>query len=111
MHKIHSDGALFTYIKNGKLQGFIASHVDDWFMAVNYTFEKDITEKLKEKFKFSKIQSDSFKYLGCKIQMKDDGSIELEQNDYIDALRSIDKFEGEDDRELLTDKETSTTRS
>ena len=43
LHKVHSDGALFTYVKNGKLQGLVASHVDDLFLAGNATFDKEVT--------------------------------------------------------------------
>ena len=31
MHKVHAEGALFTYVKNKKLHGIVVSHVDDFF--------------------------------------------------------------------------------
>ena len=100
MHKIHTDGAFFTYVKDTKLQGFIVSHVDDWLVMGNEVFEEDIVTKLKGKFKFSKIETKSFEYLGCHIEAKDDGTIELDQNKYIDAMTSLRIMEGEDTREL-----------
>ena len=109
MHKIHSDEAFFTYNKNGKLHGLIVSHVDDWFVAGDEVFEKDVIAKLNKKFKFSKIQKDSFNYLGCKIEMKSDGGIELDQNEYTDALERIGNVEGEDDNEL-SEKEKKVLR-
>ena len=63
MHKVHSDGALFTYVKNGNLQGIIVSHVDDWLVSGNNEFEKDIVSKLKEKFQFSKVEKNNFRRL------------------------------------------------
>ena len=50
MHKIHSDGALFTYVKEGKLHGLIASHVDDWLVIGDDVFEEEIASKLKDTF-------------------------------------------------------------
>ena len=110
LHKVHSDGALFTYVKNGKLQGLVASHVDDLFLAGNATFDKEVTEKLKGIFKFSKIEERSFKYCGCRISSKNDGSIELDQNEYIDALEKIDQMEGAIECNL-TDKEIKAARA
>ena len=109
MHKIHSDEAFFTYNKNGKLHGLIVSHVDDWFVAGDKVFEKDVIEKLNKKFKFSKIQKNSLNHLGCKIEMKSDGGIELDQNEYTDALKRIGNVEGEDDNEL-SEKEKKVLR-
>jgi hypothetical protein len=87
-------------VKDNKLQGFIASHVDDWLIAGNETFEKDIVAKLKQKFKFSKIETRSFEYLGCHIEIKEDGTIDLDQNSYIDAMNSLETYEGPGKREL-----------
>ena len=109
LHKVHSDGALFTYVKNGQLQGLVASHVDDLFIAGNDTFDKEVTEKLKGIFKFSKIEERSFKYCGCRISSKTDG-IELDQNEYVDALEKIEEMEGSNERNLK-DKEKKAVRA
>ena len=86
MHRIHSDGALFTYVKKGKLHGIVTTHSDDLILAGDNIFERDITAKLKEIFKFSKFEKNNFKYCGCNVSVQKDGTIELEQNDYIDRL-------------------------
>ena len=109
LHKVHSDGALFTYVKNGKLQGLITTHVDDLIMAGNETFATEVEDKLQEVFKFSKVEQEAFTYCGCSIVAKEDGTIELDQNDYIDALGQMDRVEGEDSREL-SDKEKKEAR-
>ena len=96
MHKVHSDGALFTYVKDDKLQGMIVSHVDDWLVIGNQTFENDIVSKLKENFKFSKVETESFKYCGCNIRVESKGLIKVDQNDYIQSLQKIENtHEGE----------------
>ena len=45
LHKIHSDGAMFTYVKEGKLQGLIVVNVDDVIMAGNDKFKNEEEEK------------------------------------------------------------------
>ena len=72
----------------------------------NEVFDEDIVTKLKGKFKFSKIETKSFEYLGCNIEAKDDGTIELDQNKYIDAMTSLKMMEGEDTRELSNVEKT-----
>ena len=101
-HRIHSDGAFFTFVKKGKLQGLVILNVDDLIIAGNERFEKEIVTKLQEVFKFSKVEEKSFTYCGCRVNVNvDDGSIELDQNAYVDSLETIDHMEGEDGRELL----------
>ena len=110
LHKVHSDGAMFTYVKDQKLQGLVISHVDDLILAGNATFKEEVEDKLKEFFTFSKIEEKSFTYCGCRIVVEDDGSIELDQNEYIDSLKRIDHMEGSADREL-SEKEKKDVRA
>ena len=55
-------------------------------------------------FRFSKVEERDFVYCGCRIKSKDDGTIELDQNSYIDTIKQIEKIPGDDGREL-TEKE------
>ena len=96
-------------MKDGKLQGLVVSNVDDLILAGNKTFEKDVTKKLQNILKFSKIEEKSFNYCGCHIVSNDDGSVELDQNEYIDALKAIDHLEGDPDRKL-SEKEIKAVR-
>ena len=68
LHKIHSDGAMFTYVRDGKLQGLIVVNVDDVILAGNERFKAEIEDKLKDMFKFSKVKENSFVYCGCRMQ-------------------------------------------
>ena len=104
LHKIHSDGAMFTFVREGKLQGLIVVNVDDVIMAGNEIFKQEVEEKLKDMFKFSKVEEKEFVYCGCTIKCKDDGTIELDQNSYIDTLKQMDKIPGDDDRELTEEE-------
>ena len=100
LHKIHSDGALFSYVRDGKLQGLIAVNVDDIILAGNEKFEIEVEKKLQDIFKFSKVEEKDFVYCGCRIVSKNQGAIELDQNSYIDELKQMERAEGDDDREL-----------
>ena len=100
LHKIHSDGAMFTYVREGKLQGLIVVNVDDVIMAGNERFKIEVEDKLKDIFKFSKIEEGEFVYCGCRIRCKDDGTIELDQDQYLNTITPMMKASGEDEREL-----------
>ena len=60
-------------------------------------------------FQFSKIEEHSFKYCGCNITSKKDGTIELDQNDYIDSLDELEVPSG-DDKEELSKEEIKSVR-
>ena len=45
-----------------------------------------------------------FKYCGCTIRCNEKGEIELDQNDYIENIKYLNKKEGENDRELEEDE-------
>ena len=90
LHRVHSDWAMFTYVKNDKLHGVVTTHSDDLILAGDDTFEEDITSKLKEIFTFSKFEENKFKYCGCNIAVAEDGTITLDQNDYIEKLEELD---------------------
>ena len=102
LHRVHADGALFTYVKNGKFHGIVASVVDDLIIAGDSVFDKDVAEKLKSIFVFSKLEVGTFKYCGCNIRVKDNGDIELDQNDYVEKLQEIEDKEGDIDRILTS---------
>ena len=104
MHQIHSDSALFSYVKNGKLHGIIVTNTDDLILAGDEVFDSDITSKLVQIFKFSKLEEDSFTYCGCDIKINEDGTIELDPNNYIDKIEEIENKETKVDRKL-NDKE------
>ena len=100
MHQVHADGTLFSYVKDGKLHGLVRTHSDELILAGNEKFERDIVTKLQQMFKFSKIEKNSFKYYGFNITIRGDGTIELDQNDYIERLEELDVSDEIDDQEL-----------
>ena len=109
MHRVHSDGAMFTYVKDGKLHGIVTTHSDDLILAGDEMFEKNITSKLKEMFIFSKFEENKFKYCGCNITVDDDGTITHDQNDYIEKLEEL-VVEKIDDSTKLSKEEIKCVR-
>ena len=104
MHQIHSESALFSYVKDGKLRGLVVTNTDDLILAGDSVFDKDITEKLQDIFKFSKIESNNFNYCGSQITVNEDGSITLDQNKYTKSLKEVSEINSNEDRSL-TEKE------
>ena len=64
--------------------------VDDLFMAGNTNFRKMISEQILHMFKFSKVEENKFKYLGCEVVKHLNGDISLNQNAYIEKLDEVD---------------------
>ena len=102
LHEVHSEGALFTYVVEGKLHGIIVSHVDDLLVVGDEKFKKEVEEKLASIFKFSKMEKDDFNYCGCRIRRKENGNIEIDQHEYIKAIENITEIDGNMDQKLST---------
>ena len=96
LHKIHADGAIFSFVQSGKLHGLVVSHVDDFLLIGDQVFHNKVELKLQEIFKFSKIESGTFKYCGCTIRVKDNSVIELDQQSYIDGFKTLEIKEKHD---------------
>ena len=90
MKEVSSDSGLFTMHQNGKLIGIICSHVDDLFIGGNEDFKANVVKKLFKLFKFSKVETRKFKYLGCEVEKHDNGNITLNQNEYIEKIAEVD---------------------
>ena len=71
------------------------------------TFEDNITAKLKEMFIFSKFEENKFKYCRCYITVASDGTITLDQNDYIEKLEEIPVEKIDESTELSSEEITS----
>ena len=58
-------------------------------MAGTCEFKKAFLDNITKTFKFSKLESDKFKYLGCELETLSNGDISLNQNDYIDKIEDV----------------------
>ena len=83
------DGALFIWRKeDGKLNGILGMHVDDFVYAGTESFKLEVIEKIKTMFKIGDESGGSFKYVGLSISQNKDG-IRINQNDYVSKIEPI----------------------
>jgi hypothetical protein len=88
--QVSGDAALFTFHKDGVLNGIICIHVDDLLMMGKGSFMENVPRKLFKLFKFSKVEETKFKYLGCEIEKHSNGDITLNQDEYIRNIAEVD---------------------
>ena len=82
------DEALFFCTREGKLQGIIALHVDDFFHCGTVSFQNTTIKAIKCEFEISKEADRNFSYIGLEIEQTDNALI-LHQKEYIDKLECI----------------------
>ena len=66
----------------------MASHIDDFLHTGDESFDKEVMEKLRSKFLAGKLEEGIFKYVGFKINQREDG-IAMEQTEYVEDLENI----------------------
>ena len=96
---------LFYYLgKEGKLDGILVSHIDDFLHAGSDVFEQKVMVPLRERFEVGKLEEKSFSYVGFQIYQDENGII-LDQNDYVQEMdKKLRMEEGERDRERVLDR-------
>ena len=90
IREVSRNTALFTMHIEGKLVGLVCSHVDDLLMAGDKNFKMFLSDKILKIFKFSKVEWNKFKYLGCEVEKLINGDFSLNQNSYIQNLKEVD---------------------
>ena len=85
-------------------------HVDDFLWEGVADFESDIVKNLKLTFKFGKEETESFIYIELGINQREDNII-IDQESYINHLKSIDVSPDRQKDSPLTDKERDLLRS
>ena len=63
---VSGDSALFTFHKDGKLEGIVCLHVDDLLMAGSKTFKNSFLHKITENFSFRKWKLTNLNIWGAK---------------------------------------------
>ena len=77
---------IFFWKENNKLKGILCAHVDDFCYGGTEGFLKEVIGKLKERLKVGEQESESFKYIGVKIE-QDSDSIRINQRQYIETIK------------------------
>ena len=96
------DSGMFFLIKDGKLIGLVALHVDDFLHAGNPHFNTVILPQLLDCFKVGKSESREFMYTGFYLK-QDETGIQLDQHKYVRnvVIPTIDVKQMKDrDREM-----------
>ena len=83
------DQALFCWYQEGVLSGIICIHVDDICWAGVTSFQQAVIVKLQKEFLVGSYNTASFKYVGINIDQSHDGSILVDQFDYVKRLKEI----------------------
>ena len=104
------DPSVFFYRNLGGLDGVIVTHVDDFLHAGNDTFDKEIMQKLKNRFTPGKVDQDSFDYVGFRIN-QDDRGITIDMNKYVKDAANVSPIAPAEPDRQLTNSESSLYRS
>ena len=102
------ESCLFYYHKDGKFEGFVIFHVDDVLSGGSDEFQK-VIEKLRNKYKFGKVESGTFVYTGLNIHQDDDMNITVNQTDFAEKLLA-QEYATEEPNKLLDKDENRMIR-
>ena len=78
----HYDSGLFYLLKDNKLIGIVALHVDDFLHAGTPYFNKTIMPQVLSCFKVGKSESRDFMYTGFHLKQTDEG-VRIDQDKYV----------------------------
>ena len=88
--KSRLDPALFTYHVENKLEGLFVCHVDDFSHAGTELFNQIVIKRgIHSRFKVGSSGEGSFEYIGFNLTQNSDGSIVLDQSEYVQEMDSI----------------------
>ena len=80
------DYAIFDWHNNGKLEGILSCHVDDFVWGGTVNFMHKAVDVLKRTFAISSEEHETFKYLGPYVSQNDKVII-IQKIPYIDELK------------------------
>ena len=108
------DRALFVYRSGQRLIAILAVHVDDILIGIEDSPQGNrLLETLWSSLVWGKKRQDSFTYCGRHIVRKPDGTIELDQKDFCDAIQitTVPRWRSSTPDAELTDQEKTELKS
>ena len=111
MKTLSGDSSFFYLQKDGKLIGICIIHVDDFLIGGSEEFHEIIKKSLMTKFTFGKVENRKFKFTGLNIEQRNDGTIYIDQNEYIQSLQPIDIEKAVDKNQKLSKKKFTEYRA
>ena len=82
MIRLETGPAFFYYVKNGRLAGMLALHVDDALYGGSPSFYKDIIRPMMARFNAERRMEDEYRILDWNVK-QDQGNIYVSQVDYV----------------------------
>ncbi len=109
--KCFCDKGVFFLIKDNKLIGFVALHVDDFLHAGNDYFNRVVMKNVLSIFKVGKSETKDFMYTGFRMR-QDDKSIKVDQEKYIKNVQvpGLDLNQLKDKKREMTQDELTILR-
>ena len=100
------DNALYLFKRQGKLIGFVLSHVDDLCFGGEPEFHNNVIAKVMKKYVIGAAEVESFIYTGWNLDQDSEG-ITITQKDYLEGV-NLEEFEefkphGQDNETRLTE--------
>ena len=107
------DPSLFYKCKDGKLEGVLVSHIDDFLHAGTPSFDAEVMKKICQRFSAGSLLDGTFVYTGYQIHQNENFEIIMDQDQYLRSAEPVKisparQLQGQ---ELLNDKELKTYRS
>ena len=106
------DKAVYTYFKNGELQGLVCCHVDDVMYGGTSDFHSQVMDGVIASFNVGRVEMENFVFTGWNIQQTAT-EIKLAQNSYIDKIELEDLAcltEGSENSAILDEEKQSKFR-
>ena len=103
------DQGIFVWYREGTIYGIIVCFVDDGLWGGTSEF-KLIIDQIRETFRIGSEHTGTFDYIGLHLEQKNDYSIILDQQDYVDSLEEIPIPLGPDPNQLLSCTEVKSLR-
>ena len=98
LHMSRLDAALFYFVHENHVCGFIALHVDDIIWARNSKFAEAVINKLRTRFLIGKENNIPFHYLGLDISSTNPNEVTLPQYHYVRDLNVENDLSSQEDQ-------------
>ena len=83
---VTAEPALYYFAIEDRLEGVIATHVDDFYMADTEKFHSQVVSKLMSEFLVGELETKKLVFCGWNLEQKEDGSIKVDIEHAINTL-------------------------
>ena len=110
LEAVPGDPAFYIKRKEGKPEGVILTHVDDFLLGGSNDFVEDLISKMKEELTISKVEAKKFRFTGVDVEQRPD-SIVVSMNDYAKSILPIEEIRYARKAESLNEEEKKMFRT